>query len=130
MTDPSPSREIDAKIKVLGDWRGRTLSRLRVLIREAHPDVVEDIKWRKPTNPAGVPVWSGGGAMICTGETYKDKVKLTFPHGASLPDPSRLFNASLAGAARRAIDLREDDAIDEQAFRSLICDAVDFNASK
>src|SRR5215813_9439861 len=98
----SPSQLIHARIKKLGDWRGETLARIRTLIREADPEVVEEVKWRKPSNPAGVPVWSHDG-IICTGETYKDKVKMTFAKGASLADPSGLFNSSLEGGIRRAI---------------------------
>src|SRR4051794_31716433 len=111
--------QIDAKIAALNDWRGAMLSRLRALIREADRDVIEELKWRKPSNPSGVPVWSDQG-MICTGETYKDKVKLTFARGASLDDPSHLFNASLDGGTRRAIDFREGDEVDEAAFKALI----------
>ena len=125
--EESPSQLIDAKISELGDWRGATLSRLRGLIRQADPDVVEEWKWRKPSNP-GVPVWSHKG-MICTGETYKSVVKLTFFKGASLDDPSGLFNSSLEGNTRRAIDVREDDEIDEQAFVDLIRAAVTLNES-
>src|SRR5919202_4929002 len=110
------SQLIDAKIAELGDWRGAVLARVRRLIRAADPDVVEEVKWRKPSNPAGVPVWSHGG-IICTGETYKDKVKLTFALGASVPDPDKLFNASLDAGTRRAIDLREGHEIDETAFK-------------
>ena len=120
---------IDAKIASLGDWRGATLALVRRLIREADPDVIETVKWRKPSNPAGVPVWEHGG-IICTGEIYKDKVKLTFARGAALDDPSRLFNASLDGGTRRAIDMREGDALDEAAFKTLVRDAVALNASK
>ena len=105
------------------------LTRLRRLIREADPDVVEEVKWRKPSNPAGVPVWSDEG-MICTGETYKDKVKLTFAYGAQLDDPSALFNSSLEGNTRRAIDFREGDEIDEPAFKALIRAAAEFNTAK
>jgi len=125
----SGSALIDEKIRSLGDWRGATLAKLRRLIREADPEVIETVKWRKPSNPAGVPVWEHDG-MICTGETYKDKVKLTFARGASLDDPQLLFNASLDGGTRRAIDFREGDAIDEQAFRALIRAAVALNASR
>jgi hypothetical protein len=126
----SGSQQIDAKIAALGDWRGETLSRLRKLIRDADPDVTEEVKWRKPSNPAGVPVWEHAG-MICTGETYKDKVKLTFARGASLEDPSGLFNSSLTGGTRRAIDIHEDQVIDEEAFKALIREAVAVNlASK
>jgi len=124
----SPSKSIDAKIKELGDWRGRTLSRLRTLIRQADPEVVEEWKWVKPTSP-GVPVWSHDG-LICTGEVYKDKVKMTFAKGASLPDPSGLFNSSLEGNTRRAIDLHEVDDVDEEALKALIRGAVTLNTSK
>ena len=123
----SPSQLIDAKIKELDDWRGETLSRLRGLIKQADPDVVEEWKWRKATNP-GVPVWSHNGG-ICTGETYKNVVKLTFFKGASLEDPAGLFNSSLDGKVRRAIDVHEDDEIDEQAFVTLIRAAVSLNES-
>jgi hypothetical protein len=120
---------IDAKIASLGDWRGATLARLRVLIKEADPEVVETIKWRKPSNPAGVPVWEDGG-IICTGETYRDKVKLTFARGASLDDPQRLFNSSLDAGTRRAMDIFEGDDIDAAAFKALIQEAVAFNKTK
>ena len=125
----SDSAQIDEKIRALGDWRGAMLARLRRLIREADPDVVETVKWRKPSNPAGVPVWEHGG-IVCTGETYRDKVKLTFARGAALDDPDRLFNASLDGGTRRAIDFREGDEVDEEAFKALIREAVAVNASK
>ncbi len=125
--DESPAQLIDARIKDLGDWRGETLSRLRALIKQADTDVVEEWKWRKPSNP-GVPVWSHQG-IICTGETYKDKVKLTFFKGASVADPSGLFNSSLEGNTRRAIDFHEDDEIDEKAFVALIRAAVSLNES-
>ena len=125
--DESPSRLIDRKIEELGDWRGKTLSRLRALIKKADPEVVEEWKWRKPSSP-GVPVWSHQG-MICTGETYKSAVKLTFFKGASLDDPSGLFNSSLEGNTRRAIDFHEDDEIDEKAFTTLIRAAVSLNES-
>ncbi|TWT00342.1 DUF1801 domain-containing protein [Reyranella sp. CPCC 100927] len=118
----SPSRHIDARIKELGDWRGETLARIRTLIRQADPDVVEEWKWR------GVPVWSHAG-IICTGETYKEVVKMTFAKGAALADPSGLFNASLEGNTRRAIDLREGDRIDETALTALIRAAVALNTS-
>ncbi len=124
----SPSRLIDARIKKLGDWRGETLARVRTLIKQADPDAVEEVKWRKPSNPAGVPVWSHDG-IICTGETYKDKVKLTFARGAALLDPSGLFNSSLDGNTRRAIDIREGDKIDEKALQALIRAAVALNTS-
>ena len=123
------SSEIDAKIAELPDWRGKKLARIRALIKEADPDVVEEVKWRKPSNPSGVPTWSNGG-LICTGETYRDKVKLTFARGASLADPSGLFNASLDGGTRRAIDIREGDAIDEGAFKALARKAVELNRGK
>ena len=123
----SPAQLIDARIEELGDWRGETLSRLRALIKQADPEVVEEWKWRKPSNP-GVPVWSHQGG-ICTGETYKSVVKLTFFKGASLKDPSGLFNASLEGNTRRAIDVHEDDEIDEKAFVALIRAAVSLNES-
>ena len=124
-----PSRPIDAGITGLHDWRGKTLARVRALVREADPDVVEDLKWKKPSNPAGVPVWSHDG-MICTGETYKDHVKVTFAKGAALKDPSRLFNSGLEGQARRAIDIREGDEVDEEAFKALVRAAVALNASR
>jgi len=124
----SPSQLIDAKIKGISDWRGTVLARIRQLIKEADPDVVEEVKWRKPTNPSGVPVWSHNG-IICTGETYKDKVKLTFAKGAFLDDPAGLFNASLDGKERRAIDIREGDENDEEALKALIRAAVKLNTS-
>ena len=123
----SASEQIDARIEELGDWRGKTLSRVRALIKQADPEVVEEWKWRKASNP-GVPVWSHEG-MICTGETYKSVVKLTFAKGASLEDPSGLFNSSLEGNTRRAIDFHEDDEIDEHAFAALIRAAVSLNES-
>jgi hypothetical protein len=123
--DESPSELIDAKITELGDWRGATLSGLRALIKQADPGVVEEWKWRKATNP-GVPVWSHKG-MICTGETYKNVVKLTFVKGASLKDPSSLFNSSLEGNTRRAIDIHKGEEIDEEAFKALIREAVALN---
>ncbi|MEJ2434554.1 MAG: DUF1801 domain-containing protein [Pseudolabrys sp.] len=112
----------------MDDWRGATLAQVRKVIREADPDIVEEVKWRKPSNPMGVPVWEHAG-IICTGETYKDKVKLTFAKGASLKDPSGLFNASLDGNVRRAIDFRDDDKIDEKALAALIRAAVALNTS-
>jgi hypothetical protein len=120
----SPSRLIDARIKELGDWRGEMLSQLRTLIKQADPEVVEEVKWRKPTNPSGVPVWSHDGG-ICTGEIYKGSVKLTFFNGASLKDPSHLFNQD--GTVRRAIDIREGDEVDEAALKDLIRAAVALN---
>jgi len=125
----SSTRLIEARIKDLDDWRAKELARVRALIRQAEPDVVEELKWKKPSNPAGVPVWSHDG-IICSGETYKDKVKLTFAKGAALKDPSRLFNSSLEGNARRAIDIREGDRIDEEAFKALIRAAVALNTSR
>lgn len=119
---------IDAIIDELGDWRGQTLAHVRALIRQAVPDVVEQMKWQKPSNPRGVPVWSHAG-IICTGETYRDKVKLTFARGASISDPAGLFNSSLGGNTRRAIDLREGTEIDEAAFVSLVRAAADLNES-
>lgn len=125
----TPSEEIDATIASYGDWRGETLARVRELIKRAEPDVVEEVKWRKPSNDmAGVPVWSRDG-IVCTGETYKDKVKLTFAKGASVDDPTGIFNASLDAGTRRAIDLREDDELDDDAFVELIRAAVAVNAS-
>jgi hypothetical protein len=125
----SPSRLIDARIKALGDWRGETLARVRTLIKQADPDVIEEVKWRKPSNAMlGVPVWSHAG-IICTGETYKSVVKMTFAKGASLKDPSGLFNSSLEGNTRRAIDFHEGDKIDEKALKALIRAAVALNIS-
>jgi len=127
--EDSPSQLIDAKIKELSDWRGETLARIRMLIKQADPEVVEEVKWRKPWNSMlGVPVWSHAG-MICTGETYKNVVKMTFAKGASLPDPSGLFNSSLEGNTRRAIDFHEGDKIDERALKALIRAAVALNIS-
>jgi len=123
----SPSRLIDARIKELGDWRGEMLSRMRSLIKQADPGVTEELKWQKSTSP-GVPVWSHDG-LICTGETYKSVVKLTFAKGAQLKDPSKLFNSSLEGNARRAIDLHEGDKVDASAFKALVRDAVELNTS-
>jgi hypothetical protein len=129
MNDVSDSQLIDEKLRSLGDWRGAMLARLRRLIREADPDVVETVKWRKPSNPAGVPVWEHDG-MICTGEIYRDKVKLTFARGASIEDPKQLFNASLDGGTRRAIDFREGEDVDEAAFKALVRQAVVVNAAR
>ena len=126
----TPARLIDARIKDLGDWRGATLARVRAVIRAADPDVVEEVKWRKPSNAMrGVPVWEHAG-IICTGETYKAVVKLTFANGAALKDPARLFNASLEGNTRRAIDIHEGDTIDEKALQALIRAAVALNTQK
>lgn len=124
----TPSELIDAKIEELDDWRGQTLSRIRGLIKQAAPDVVEEIKWRKPSNPFGVPVWSHDG-IILTGEIYRNKVKLTFFQGASLEDPAGLFNSSLEGKTRRAIDLHEGDDTDGEAFKALVRSAAQLNAS-
>ena len=119
----TPSGEIDARIAALGDWRGEALTRMRRLIREADPEVVEAVKWRKPSNPGGVPVWEHAG-ILCTGEVYKGYVKLTFARGAALDDPAGLFNAGFGGGTRRAIDIREGDAVDEEAFKALVREAV------
>ena len=122
------SQLIDARIRELRDWRGETLARIRILIKQTDPEVVEEVKWRKPSSPGGVPVWSHAG-MICTGETYKNVVKLTFARGASLADPSGLFNSSLEGNTRRAVDFHEGDKIDEKALQALIRAAVALNTS-
>ncbi|HEY4071453.1 MAG TPA: DUF1801 domain-containing protein [Sphingomicrobium sp.] len=119
----SRSEDVDKKLATLSGWQGGTLARLRRLIHDADPDVAEEIKWRKPSNPLGVPTWSHAG-IICTGETYKDKVKLTFARGAALEDPSVLFNSSLTGGTRRAIDFPEGKEVDESAFKALIREAV------
>jgi hypothetical protein len=126
--DDASSTEASDQNRELGDWREQTLARVRALILEAEPDVVETVKWRKPSNPDGVPVWELDG-IICTGETYKDKVKLTFAKGAALDDPAGVFNASLDAGTRRAIDLREGDELDEVAFRELIQTAAAHNAN-
>lgn len=126
--DSSPSRLIDARIKELNDWRGEMLQRLREIILKADPEIVETVKWQKPSNGMrGVPVWEHNG-ILCTGETYKDKVKLTFAKGASLEDPSGLFNASLEGNVRRAVDFHEGDVIDEKALKALVHAAATLNA--
>jgi hypothetical protein len=122
-SDKSPSQQIDGRIKELGDWRGALLGRLRALIKEADPDVVEEWKWR------GVPVWEHAG-IICTGETYKAVVKMTFAKGAALKDPSKLFNSSLEGNARRAIDFHDGDKVNEKALKALIREAVALNTAK
>ena len=127
MTD-SPSSLIDAKIASIADWRGGMLARIRKLIKEADPDVVEEVKWRKPSNPSGVPVWEHAG-IICTGETYKGYVKFTFAKGAKLPDPAGLFNGSLNGNTMRAIDIREGREIDEEAVKELVRAAVALNVA-
>jgi hypothetical protein len=124
----NPSELIDAKIAGIPDWRGPVLARMRVLIHAADPDVVETVKWRKPSNPAGVPVWEHDG-IVCTGETYKGYVKLTFAKGAKLPDPAGLFNGSKGGNTMRAIDIREGVAIDEEAFKALFRAAVARNGA-
>jgi hypothetical protein len=127
MTD---SEEIDARIEALGDWRGEALARIRRLIHAAERDVVEEVKWRKPSNAmSGVPTWSHAG-ILCTGETYKNAVKMTFARGAALEDPSGLFNASLTGGTRRAIDFHEGDTIDEKALKALVREAVALNVSQ
>ena len=127
--DASPSQSIDARIEKLGDWRGEALAAIRKIIRQACPDVVETVKWRKPSNPMGVPVWECAG-IICTGESYKSAVKMTFAHGARLKDPAKLFNASLDGNVRRAIDVHEGDKIDAAALKALIREAASFNKAK
>ena len=126
MNEGEGSRAVDEKIRSLGDWRSGLLTRLRALITEADPGVSEDVKWRKASNPLGVPTWSHAG-ILCTGESYRDKVKLTFARGASLPDPARLFNSSLEAGTRRAIDIPEGGSIDERAFKALIKAAVALN---
>jgi hypothetical protein len=128
--DDAPAALIDARIRKLGDWRGEALARMRALIKAADPAVTEGVKWRKPSNGMlGVPVWEHDG-IICTGETYKAAVKLTFASGAALKDPSGLFNASLEGNQRRAIDIHEGEAVNEKAFKALIRAAVEFNTAK
>ena len=127
MTEPTPSELIDRQIEQLDDWRGEMLSRLRSVITQADPEVVEEVKWRKPSNGMlGVPVWSRSG-IICTGETYKDKVKLTFAKGAALDDPAGLFNSSLEGKVRRAVDFFENDEVDEAALTALVREAISVN---
>jgi hypothetical protein len=121
--------DVDANIAALDDWRGEMLAAVRALIRTADPEVVEEVKWRKPSSPAGVAVWSHGG-ILCTGETYKAKVKLTFAKGASLADPAGLFNASMDAGTRRAIDLSEGDRLDEAAFKELVGAAVAANLAR
>jgi hypothetical protein len=125
----SPSRLIDARIRELQDWRGKRLSRIRALIKQADPDVVEEVKWRKPSNPAGVPVWSHDG-IICTGQPFKDNVRVTFLKGALLKNPTGLFNADLKGNKMRAIVIHERDVTDENAFKALVKRAVALNTSK
>lgn len=129
MAEEMASDLIDAKIAALGDWRGPMLARLRAAILAADPGIVETVKWRKPSNPGGVPVWELGG-ILCTGETYKDKVKLTFAQGAAIDDPTGLFNSSLDGGTRRAIDVREGDRVDEPALTALVRAGIAANATK
>lgn len=130
MTDQdSPSTRIDAKLAGLGDWRGEILARMRGLIREADPQVIETVKWAKPSNPSGVPTWEHAG-ILCTGETYKAYVKLTFAQGAALNDRAKLFNAGLGGGTRRAIDIRQGETVDATAFKALVKEAVAFNLAK
>lgn len=128
-TMTSGTEAVDAKIASLPDWRGALLTKIRRLIKDADPVVAEDVKWRKASNPLGVPTWSHAG-ILCTGETYKDKVKLTFARGASLPDPAGLFNSSLDGGTRRAIDIREGERIDEAALKALIRAALAENLAR
>jgi hypothetical protein len=127
--DRTPSELIDARIESLDDWRGAALARVRQVIRQAVPDVVEQVKWRKPSNMLGVPVWEHHG-ILCTGETYREKVKLTFADGAALDDPAGLFNSSLEGNVRRAIDIHEGDALDEKALAALVRAAAASNVAK
>jgi hypothetical protein len=130
MTDQlSPSARIDRKLADLADWRGETLAHVRALIRQADPEVVEAVKWVKPTNPSGVPTWEHAG-IICTGEICKDKVKLTFAHGAALADPERLFNAGFGGGTRRAIDLHKGETVEATAFAALIRAAIAHNLAR
>jgi hypothetical protein len=128
-SDDKASALIDRKIAEIGGWRGDAMARMRALIREADPGITEAVKWRKPSNPAGVPVWEHAG-MICTGETYRDYIKLTFARGASLDDPASLFNASLTGGTRRAIDIREGESVDGEAFKALVREAVAVNLAR
>jgi hypothetical protein len=127
--EKSPSQQIDAMIKKSGDWRGETLSQLRVLIKRADPGVIEEVKWKKPSNPTGVPVWSHNG-IVCIGETLKNRVRLTFPKGARMKDPKKLFNTRLDSNTVRAIDVHEGDRIDESALKALILEAVKLNMTK
>lgn len=128
-TNPSPSQQIDAIIKASDDWRGQKLSQLRALIKEADPGIVEEVKWKKPSNPMGVPVWSHHG-IICIGDTLKKAVRLTFPKGAQVKDPKKLFNTRLESNTVRAIDFREGDTVDEAALKALILEAVTLNPPK
>ena len=125
----SESAQIDAKIKSLGDWRGKRLSELRALIKKSDAGVIEEVKWKKPSNPSGVPVWSHEG-ILCIGEPLKSAVRLTFPKGALIKDPKKLFNARLDSSSVRAIDFREDDRVDEAALKAMILDAVRVNTAK
>ena len=125
----SPSQQIDAIIKEPGDWRGKKLSQLRALIRKAHPAVVEEVKWKKPSRPMGVPVWSHDG-IICVADTLKNAVRLTFPKGAQVKDPKKLFNTRLDSKTVRAIDFHENDTVDEAALKALILDAIKLNTPK
>lgn len=129
MTDESPVQQIDAIINMYTDWRGEMLVRLRTLVRQASPDLTEEVKWKKPSRPEGVPVWSHKG-IVCIGEALKRAVRLTFPKGAQLEDPKKLFNTRLDSAAVRAIDFHEGDAVDEAALQALILEAAALNASK
>jgi hypothetical protein len=129
MKDTSSAQQIDARIKALGDWRGKTLSRLRALIKKADARVVEEVKWKKPSNPMGVPVWSHDG-IVCIGEALKNAVRLTFPKGALIKDPKRLFNARLDSGSVRAIDFHDGDAVDESALRALFLEGVRLNMLK
>lgn len=127
--DPTSSQQIDARIRALGDWRGKTLAGLRALIKQADAGMVEEVKWKRPSNPMGVPVWSHDG-IVCIGEALKSAVRLTFPKGASLKDPNRLFNARLDSNSVRAIDVHEGDEVDEAALTALILEGVRLNTSK
>jgi hypothetical protein len=127
--DKSPSQQIDAIIKKPGDWRGKTLSQLRALIKKVDSAVIEEVKWKKPSNPMGVPVWSHDG-IVCIGEALKNAVRLTFPKGAQMKDPKRLFNTRLESNTVRAIDFHEGDTVDEASLRALILEAVELNTSK
>ena len=130
-SDPADVAAMDARISCVGDWRGETLARMRALIREALPDVVETMKWKKPSNPAGVPVWErAGGGILCTGDAFKDKVKITFGRGAMLADPQGVFNAGLNGNAMRAIDLAEGETVEPTAFKALVQAAAADQAAK
>ena len=129
MTDPSAARQIDAKIKAIGDWRGKRLAELRAAILKADAGIVEEVKWKKPSNPSGVPVWSHDG-IVCIGEPLKNAVRLTFPKGAALKDPKKVFNTRLDSNSVRAVDFHEDDAVDEAALKALILEAVRINAAK